>query len=97
MTPLSPSQIQQAPVPPPATQTPNNPNFCISAPSAYPDTNVYGNNYPPSNIGGYMANQQYPNYDYQMPPLMQPPSTQYGSYPPPNVMQPVPPGTISRR
>lgn len=79
--PRSPSPV----APPPPTN-----NFNMAQSQMYPDSNTFSGSYPPSNMAGYMPNQQYPNYDYPVP-IMQPPPPSFTSYPPPN-MQPVPPG-----
>lgn len=75
--------------PPPPT---NNFNNMGPQSQMYPDASAYSGNYPPNNMAGYMPNQQYPNYDYQVP-IMQPPPPSFTSYPPPN-MQPVVPGKL---
>lgn len=84
MSPLSPSQTDAQ------SQMPqNNANFAMVAPT-YVEPNVYNNFPPQSNMGGYMSNQAFPNYDYSVP-MMQPPPTAFTSYPPPNIMQPIAP------
>lgn len=88
MSPLSPSQMQQSSQS--QSQMPNNGNFNL-IPPVYSDGNVYNSNYPPNNMGGYMPNQSYSNYEYQVP-MLQPPPGPFTAYPPPNVMQPIPPG-----
>lgn len=85
MSPLSPSQTEAQ-----SQMPPNNANFGMVAPT-YAEPNVY-NNFPPQpNMGGYMPNQAFPNYDYSVP-MMQPPPNAFTSYPPPTIMQPIPPG-----
>lgn len=85
MSPMSPSQTEAQP------QMPSNStNFGMVAP-AYAEPNVYNNFQPQPTMGGYMPNQTFPNYDYSVP-MMQPPPNAFTSYPPPNILQPIPSG-----